>query len=44
MVSKCSDKYDSENRIYMEYMDENSVSKSNYIYSCDEEPEYSDGM
>jgi hypothetical protein len=44
MVKECSDKYGSKNWIYMEYMDKNSMSQSNYIYSYLKESEYSNGM
>ena len=44
MVKECSDKYDSKRWIYMEYMDEDGMNKSKYIYSDNEESKYSNGM
>jgi hypothetical protein len=44
MVKECSNKYDSENRIYTEYMDEDSMNDTKYVYSLNEESEYSNGM
>ena len=37
MVIRSSDKYDSKEWIYMEYMDKDSMNKSKYVYSDNEE-------